>query len=103
MSHYHDLKTELESITEEKAKGAWVRSRLEFVEKHETINTYFKSKESNKSKEYFDKKTITSLDIAGTATTDHSVIMNHFKCFYSKLYASNNIKPEEIKATLNAI
>ena len=33
ISHYHDLKTELERITEEKAKGAWVRSRLEFVEK----------------------------------------------------------------------
>lgn len=35
ISHYHELKTELEIITEEKAKGAWVRSRLEFVEKHE--------------------------------------------------------------------
>ena len=99
ISHYHDLKTELERITEEKAKGAWVRSRLEFVEKHEKSNTYF----FNKSKESFKKKTISSLDIDGTTTTDHSVIMNHLKCFYSKLYASNNIKPEEIKATLNAI
>ena len=27
ISHYHELKTEFEIITEEKAKGAWVRSR----------------------------------------------------------------------------
>ena len=69
------------------------------MEKHEKSNTYF----FNKSKESFEKKTITSLDVNGTAITDLTAIMNHLKDFYSKLYSSNNVRTEDIKSTLNTI
>ena len=48
------LKQELENITEQKAKGALVRSSLEYIEKNEKSNAYF----FNKAKDTFEKKTL---------------------------------------------
>ena len=35
LKQYNELKIELESLEEEKAKGAWIRSRLDIIEKDE--------------------------------------------------------------------
>ena len=72
---YDGLKTEVEKIIEEKSKGAWVRSRVEFAEKNEKSNAYF----FNKAKDSFVKKTITTLDIDGKNVTDLKDIMIHLK------------------------
>ena len=39
--HYQNLKQSLEALEEEKAGGAWIRSRLEFIEEHERNTAYF--------------------------------------------------------------
>ena len=41
---YDGLKAEVEKIIEEKSKGAWVRSRVEFAEKNEKSNAYIFNK-----------------------------------------------------------
>ena len=93
---YDGLKTEVENIIEEKSRGAWVRSRVEFAEKNEKSNAYF----FNKAKDSFVKKTITTLDIEGKHVTDLNDIMIHLKNFYSKLYTSTGVETDLIRDKL---
>ena len=96
---YDGLKTELEKIIEDKSRGAWVRSRLEFVESNEKSNNYF----FNKAKDSFEKKTITALDIDGENVTELNDIMKHLKDFYAKLYTTTNVNADLIQENLNEI
>ena len=44
ISRYNELKDELECIEEDKAKGVWIRSRLEYLENDEKSTCFFFNK-----------------------------------------------------------
>ena len=82
LERYQQLKFELENIIEERAKGAWVRSRIEYIEKNEKSNSYF----FNKSKESFEKKTIDKINTDDDVTiTEPKQILDRLRDFYKTL------------------
>ena len=96
INRFEELKQELELITDEKSRGEWVRSRVEFIEKSEKSNSYF----FNKAKESFEKKTIQHLEVDGENITEPSKILECLKGFFEKLYSSNDINDEDITIEL---
>jgi len=92
LKEYEDLKTELQSIYEEKGRAAIFRSKCLWVEKGERPTKYF----FNLEKRNYDRKTITELRIEGETTTNNeSQILEAIEEYYNELYASVN-NPQEI-------
>ena len=82
---YDNLKKQLESIEEYKARGAWVRSRLEQLEGDEKSTTFF----YNKSKQIYEKKTINNIitdDL--NVVSEPKEILKELEKFYYNLYTS---------------
>ena len=63
----------LECLEEEKAKRAWIRSRLDIIEKDEKSTSFF----FNKSKQMFSKKTINLVekDNQGHPTSQNPMVV----------------------------
>ena len=100
LARYEELKSQLELYNEEKARGAWLRSRIEFIEKNEKSNTYF----YNKSKITYEKKTVTHIEgNTGDNITNPSDILNELKSYYEKLYTSSEIPLSDIELNLNEL
>ena len=94
-----DIETKLNMLYEAKAKGAEIRSKLEFIEHGEKNNKYFlnieKSRQAQKSinKFIYGNKTFTSTDD----------ILNEEVRFYTELYTSQNIHDDDIKQYLSNV
>ena len=85
LNQYNELKNELESIEEERARGVWIRSRLEHIESDEKSSAFF----FNKSKVMYQKKTITNITLdTGYSITDPKKILKELENFYKDLYTS---------------
>ena len=70
LKEYEDLKTELQSIYEEKGRAAIFRSKCRWVEKGERPTKYF----FNLEKRNYHRKTITELRIEGETTTNNESV-----------------------------
>jgi len=75
-----------------KAKGAQIRSRIEFLEEGEKNTRYLMS--MDKSRQTI--KTLTNLKVNESIYTDNSDIVNEEVKFYSELYKSDNLNEELI-------
>lgn len=101
LNRYEVTKINLEKIESYKAKGEYIRSRAEFIEKDEKSTSFFYSQ----AKLYSKKKTLRSLvDEDGNEISDSDVVLSKIKQFYVDLYSSSNPKLkgmewEQIKAT----
>ena len=85
LKQYNELKIELESLEEEKAKGAWIRSRLDIIEKDEKSTSFF----FNKSKQMYTIKTLNLVEKDnGETITDPKLILIELEKFYTELYRS---------------
>ena len=88
-----DVENELETLYNEKAKGAQIRSRMKWIEEGEKNTKYFLNLESSRQT----KKAIINLyDSNGNVLSKQDQILNRGKEFYSELYHS--VEPD-----LNAI
>ena len=82
---YDELKKQLESYEEYKARGAWIRSRLERIELDEKSTAFF----YNRSKQIFEKKTIHSIVTDDSdEISDPKEILKELEKFYRDLYKS---------------
>ena len=91
LKEYENLKTELQSIYEEKGRAAIFRSKCRWVEKGERPTKYF----FNLEKRNYNRKTITELRIEGETTTNNErQILEAIEKYYNELYASVNNSQE---------
>uniref|UniRef100_A0A3P9LB20 Reverse transcriptase domain-containing protein n=1 Tax=Oryzias latipes TaxID=8090 RepID=A0A3P9LB20_ORYLA len=77
------LQKELDSIYKNRAEGAFVRSRLKWLEEGENNSSYFFQLEKRRAK----TNTLEQLNIEDQITSDPKIIANYVNLFYSKLYA----------------
>ena len=85
LKEYEDLKTELQSIYEEKGRAAILRSKCRWVERGERPTKYF----FNLEKRNYNRKTISELRIEGETTTNNeSQILEAIEKYYNELYTS---------------
>jgi len=78
------IKTQIDQIYINIAKGAFIRSRAKWLEKGEKNTSYFFSLE----KRNYKRQTISSLKINDVITSNPKLIANYVESFYSKLYES---------------
>ena len=89
---YKELKKNLEQIEEYKVREAWVRPRLEHLESDEKSTAFL----NNKSKQIYDKKTITTLQIDNSREIlDPKDILKELEIFYCNLYKSTIDRDEK--------
>ena len=82
-------KTELDQIINEKAKGAYIRSRAQNYEEGERNSKYFFNIEKRNSY----KKSINKLKISNSSITeDQSTILEEMKSFYKNLYTKQPLQ-----------
>ena len=92
INRYSELKEELETIKEERAKGAWIRLRLEHLENDEKSTTFF----YNKSKQVFQKKTLTKIKTdLDTEVSSPQEILKELEQYYATLYKSTPSKQDQ--------
>lgn len=80
-----ECQNKLDDIYKRKAQGAFVRSRLRWMEEGEQCSSYFFSLEKSKIK----KQTIDTLKIQDHTVNDNKIIASYCSEFYTKLYSSN--------------
>ena len=83
---YDELKTELQSIYEEKGKQAIFRAKCRWVENGERPTKYF----FNLEKRNYKKKTISELRLQDDSTTNNgNVILDQIETYFKNLYTSD--------------
>ena len=86
LREYDELKTELQSIYEEKGKQAIFRAKCRWVENGERPTKYF----FNLEKRNYNKKTISELRLQDDSTTNNrNVILDQIKTYFKNLYTSD--------------
>ena len=98
LKELEEHKQELDIILESKAKGAWIRSRIQYIELHEKSNSFFHSL----AKEQHAKQTIQKLNNSSTDITDPKAIQEGLQTFYKKLYTSKFNNQEEYNTAKDA-
>ena len=89
MTKYGDLKKHLEGLEDYRARGAWIRSRLDHMEADEKSTAFF----FNKSKHIYEKKTINCIETDNkTEITDQKEILKELEGYYTNLYKSASNK-----------
>lgn len=83
-----EYQNKLDCFYRRRAEGAFVRSRMKWLEEGEKCSSYFFNLEKSKSK----KQTIDTLKIGDQITTDYNKISSFCSTFYSKLYTSNRVQ-----------
>lgn len=78
------LQLELDKLYKNKAEGAFIRSRKQWMEKGEQNSAYFFGLE----KCHFKNNSVEQLKIDGVVTDDHAKISQFCTDFYSRLYSS---------------
>ena len=94
LKEYENLKTELQSIYEEKGRAAIFRSKCRWVENGEYPTKYF----FNLEKRNYNRKTTTELRIEGETTTNNErQILEVIEKCYNELYASvDNLQENDV-------
>ena len=87
---YKLLRQELDSIYNEKAKGAIVRSRCQWIEENEKCSKYF----LNLERRNYSVKNIKSLLINGETIEKPELILDNQKLYYENLYTEPKILHE---------
>jgi len=80
-----DLKSQLDQLCMDKARGAFVRSRARWIEDGKKNSFYFFNLEKRRQA----KKKITKLNVNGILSEDSVLINQTIRNFYSKLYCTN--------------
>ena len=83
--------TELKEILGQRAKGAQIRAKVDYLEFGEKSTKYFFKQE----KRNYDAKTIEHLIIDGIHITEQKEILKEQHKYYQKLFTSNNINPQD--------
>ena len=93
LNEYENLKTEIQSIYEEKGHAAIFRSKCRWVEKGERPTKYF----FNLEKQNYSKKTITELgdDDNDETIKEEAIILETIEKFYEDLYSSKTTVSQE--------
>ncbi|KAL9955689.1 hypothetical protein ACROYT_G037047 [Oculina patagonica] len=92
LNEYDNLKTEFQSIYEEKGRAAIFRSKCRWVEKGERPTKYF----FNLEKRNYNRKTITELQTSDNVTIKEEVkILQQIEKFYEDLYSSKTTVTQE--------
>ncbi|KAL9981573.1 hypothetical protein ACROYT_G010292 [Oculina patagonica] len=92
LNEYDNLKTEFQSIYEEKGRAAIFRSKCRWVEKGERPTKYF----FNLEKRNYNRKTITELQTRDNVTIKEEVkILQQIEKFYEDLYSSKTTVTQE--------
>ena len=94
LKEYENLKTELQSIYDEKGRAAMFRSKCRWVENGERPTKYF----FNLEKKNHNTKTITELRLEDDSTTyDKELMLEAIENYYKKLHTSvNNAQDNDI-------
>ena len=91
---------QINSIYDEKLKGAQIRSKAKYIEEGEKSNKYFKSLESH----HQTSNVIDSLKMAdGSCSSNHVDIIKQIGEFYEALYLSSDVKKHEIDEYLRNV
>ena len=86
LREYDELKTELQSIYEEKGKQAIFRAKCRWVEHGERPTKYF----FNLEKRNYKKKTISELRLQDDSTTNNgNVVLDQIETYFKNLYTSD--------------
>ena len=86
LREYDELKTELQSIYEEKGKQAIFRAKCRWVENGERPTKFF----FNLEKRNYKKKTISKLRLQDDSTTNNgNVILDQIETYFTNLYTSD--------------
>ena len=101
MTEYYSVKTELENIEKNQARGIILRSKIQCVEEGEKCTSYFLRQE----KSNYCNKHITKLydTEAETIIDDPETILNMEQNFYEKLYSDNRQNQAEVTENENKI
>ena len=91
------LETEIQSLYDIKAKGAQIRSKVEYIEEGEKSTKYFLNLEKARQS----RKTVKSLNVEGKTITDKYEILEEEVKFYQKLYSSDGIHTCDINNYLD--
>ena len=83
---YHNIKSELEALYVERARGSMIRSRVQYINENEKATKYFLYLE----KQNYNKKCIKMLITEKGDVTDEKEILNEQKKFYENLYSDHN-------------
>ena len=81
------VKSQLEDLYEEKAKGSMIRARVRWFEEGEKSTKYF----LNMEKQNKHKTAIKKLKVNDTYTTNPKQILEKLRWFYQDLYTSRNL------------
>jgi len=92
------LENKINGFYLEKAKGAQIRARIDYIEEHEENLRLFKTLENTRQT----KKNISSITINNKRITNNEEILHEVE-FYDTLYKSENIDDYEISEYLNYI
>lgn len=92
-----NIQQELAELYEIKAKGAQIRSKVEYIEKGEKNTKYFLGLEKSRQT----RKLLTKVNINGNMYTNTESILSHVVNFYSNLYTPENISASEINNYLS--
>ena len=93
------LENKINGFYLEKAKGAQIRARIDYIEENEENLRLFKALENSRQT----KKNISSITINNKRITNNEEILKHEVEFYDTLYKSENINDNEISEYLNSI
>ena len=90
----------LRDLYTEKTNGAYIRSKVKFIEKEESSQAYFVKMEKSRQT-YNTIKSLRNED--NHIVYDDIKILDIARDFYTKLYSSNNTTVEDIRGYLNTI
>jgi len=93
------LENKINGFYLEKAKGAQIRARIDYIEENEENLRLFKTLENSRQT----KKNISSITINNKRITNNEEILKHEVEFYDTLYKSENMDGYEIPEYLNSI
>ena len=82
---FQNIKHELEQIERQKAKGVILRSKCQWAEEGEKVNSYFLRRE----KQNYCNKLISQLEIDNKIVRDDKLILKHEKDFFNKILSQN--------------
>ena len=91
------LENEIELLYDVRARGAQIRSRIDFIEEGEKSTKYFLNLEKSRQA----RKSVTSLNIDGQTIIENNQILDEEVKFYQTLYTAKNINQSEINDYLD--
>lgn len=92
------LENEIQQLYDITARGAQIRSRVEFIEEGEKSTKYFLNLEKSRQA----RKSVTSLNVNGKLICDNYKILDEEVKFYQTLYKSNDGNINDINNYLDA-